>query len=202
MNCKIDFDESTHTYRLNSIPVPSVTQVISETTGTAWKAAQWYLDRGRAIHKCAEFITQKKEFKFDPRLAGYVAALKRFFAEVKPELFPNCSEMRVVSVKNMFAGTLDLACRIGTRNIIIDFKHSVDKIRIPLQLAGYSIAISEQSTKNFDFGVGVQIKESGEYSMTEIIDLRRDRYRFLALLTTYRIKESCNQLSSQKKIDA
>ena len=53
---EIDFDELTHTYKLYGSPVPSVTQVIGEIIGSGWKAAEWYLTRGRAIHKCAEFI--------------------------------------------------------------------------------------------------------------------------------------------------
>jgi len=198
---KLHFDETNHSYTLDGKVVPSVTQILKETIGVGWETTSWYLDRGRAIHACAEMIAKGRDFKFDERLAGYVAALKKFFRDVKPVVFSNGSEMKVASIKNMFAGTIDLACRIGTKNIIVDFKHSVDKIRIGLQLAGYSIAISEQTVKNFDFGVGVQIKETGDFVMTEIIDLKLLRYKFLALLTTYRIKENCGELSFQKKLD-
>ena len=75
----IEFSEADHTYKLNARPVPSVTQIIKETVGTCWQTSEWYLMRGKAIHACAAFIAEGKEFKFDERLSGYVAAIKKFF---------------------------------------------------------------------------------------------------------------------------
>jgi hypothetical protein len=194
---KIDFDQATHIYKIDGFPVPSVTQIIRETVGIGWGAAEWYLTRGRAIHACAAFIAQGKEFKFDDRLTGYVAALKKFFAEVKP--IDCMSEMPVGCSFYRYCGTVDLVCTIGSYRAIIDYKHSFDKYRIALQLGGYSVAIKEASGFDIKIGFGVQIKENGTYQMTDKIDLRTPRNEFLALRTTYAVKERLGELSSQKE---
>jgi hypothetical protein len=190
------FDEKTHTYAIDGNPVPSVTQIISEIVGVAWTAAPWYLERGKAIHKCAEFIIKGKEFKFDDRLAGYITALKSFFKIVKPELI-GCEQV-VYSQTYRFAGTLDLGCKIGGVKTIIDWKHSIDKNRIPLQLGGYSVALKEMTREEFNHGIGVQIKEDGTFQMTEKTDLRRPRNEFLSLRTAYAIKVCCNALTQKE----
>ena len=78
----ITFNEEDHTYTIDGCPVPPVTHVIKNTVGTGWEASPWYLQRGKAIHACAAFIAQGIDFKFDERLAPYVAALKKFFKEI------------------------------------------------------------------------------------------------------------------------
>jgi hypothetical protein len=193
----IEFDEATHTYKLDGKVVPNVTGIISETVGVGWKVNEWFLTRGKAIHLCAAFIAQGKEFKFDERLSGYVSALRKFFKEVNPTILG--SEIKVASDLYQYAGTLDLLCKIGY-NCIIDYKHSIDKYRLPLQLGGYSQAWKETSEddETINYGYGVEIKENGTYSMSERIDLRIPRNEFLALRTAYRIKERCGELSSQK----
>lgn len=193
----LEFNESDHTYKIDGRAVPSVTQVIGETVGHGWTAEQWYLDRGRAIHRCAEFVGQGKDFKYDERLAGYVAALRKFFRETKAHIIT--SELRVGSVVYQYAGTLDLIAKIGTRNIVIDWKHSIDPVRIKLQIGGYAIACRETVGIEYMFGAGVQIKESGDYSMTDIFQLRIPAMEFLSLRTCYRIKEKCKELSYQKE---
>ena len=188
----ITFNEEDHTYTIDGCPVPPVTHVIKNTVGTGWEASPWYLQRGKAIHACAAFIAQGIDFKFDERLAPYVAALKKFFKEIHPEVYGQ--EIRVGSSLYQFAGTLDLNCKISTNNCLIDWKHSIDKHRIPLQLGGYSLAFKETFGKEINYGFGVEIRENGTYNMTKIIDLHIPRNEFLALRTTYRIKERCGEI--------
>jgi len=193
----LTFDVDTHKYFFDGKPIPNVTAIIAETTGKGWQAAQWYLDRGKAIHKCAQFIAEGKDFKSDPRLDGYVFALRRFFDQVKPEIIEN--EKMVVSKLYRFAGTVDLICKIGGIKMIVDYKHSIDKNRLPLQLGGYAVAVSDHEKYRISYGLGIEIKETGEYSMTTKIDLRIPRQEFLALRTVYRIRERCGTLSTQQK---
>lgn len=195
---KIEFNEAEHTYKIDGVPVPSATQIIRETVGTGWHAEDWYLTRGRAIHRCAEFIAAGKDFKFDERLEGYIFALRKFFAEVKPEIIG--SEIRIGSKIYGYAGTLDLLCKIGNRKVIIDWKHSIDKIRLPIQIGAYAVAERETNMIEYCFGAGVQIRENGTYSMTELYSLAIPAREFLALRTVYRIKEQCGELSTQKEI--
>jgi hypothetical protein len=199
MGNKIEFTEDTHTYTLNGVKVPGVTTVIAETVGHGWSAADWYLQRGRAIHACARFIAEGKKFKHDERLTGYVKAIEKFFLEVKPVLDFGFGETIVHSAVMKYCGMIDLPCRIGRDNSIVDYKHSIDKIRIALQLGGYSGAALETLGTVFNSGYGVQIRENGTYQMTDKIDLRRPKSEFFALRTTYAVKERCGELSSQKE---
>jgi hypothetical protein len=194
---KIDFCETGHTYRLNGKTVPSVTQIIKETVGCGWQTSEWYLTRGKAIHACAALVAEGKSFKFDERLSGYVAALKKFFSEMKPQLI-GC-ETFIYSEMYQYAGRLDLGCKISGHRAIIDWKHNIDKVRTPIQIGGYSAALKEMTHEFFDLGFGVEIRENGTYNMTEAIDLRRSRNEFLALRTAYAIKEKCGELSFQKE---
>jgi hypothetical protein len=195
----VTFDELTHTYAIDGKRVPSVTQVISEIVGTAWTAAPWYLERGKAIHKSAEFIIKGKAFKFDERLAGYIAALRKFFSEVKPAFNNGSSEKVVYSTLYFYAGTVDLICNIGNKKVIIDYKHSIDIDRLKWQCGGYSQAYKDESKIEINYGCGIQIREDGTYSMTPIFDLRRSRGEFMAMRTIYGIKERLKQLSTQKE---
>jgi hypothetical protein len=191
------FNESDHTYKIDASPVPSVTQVISEILGCGWQAEPWYLQRGKVIHRCAELIFKDKEFQFDPRVAGEVAAIRKFKKEVNPEV--KALEMRVYSTLHRYAGTLDLVGLLSNKLFLLDWKHSIDKIRVPLQLGGYAQAYKESNGIDINIGYGVHLKENGLYQMTEAIDLRRSRPEFLALRTAYRIKEKCGSLTSQQK---
>jgi hypothetical protein len=195
----IDFSEADHTYKLNAQTVPSVTQVIKETVGTCWQTSEWYLTRGKAIHACAAFIAEGKQFKFDERLSGYISAIKKFFHECEP--VEAGSEIIVGSLLYLFAGTLDLKCKIGGRKYLIDYKHSLDKVRIPLQLGGYSQALKETTGEEFNFGIGVEIHENGTYIMTDTLELKIARNQFIALRVAYTTKEKCGELSTQKKLD-
>lgn len=59
MNKNVSINDN-HEYSLNGERVPGVTQIISEILGVVWSCAEWYLDRGRAIHACAALETELK----------------------------------------------------------------------------------------------------------------------------------------------
>jgi hypothetical protein len=194
---KIEFNSENHSYLLNGVQAPSVTTIIKEIIGCAWEASDWYLERGTVVHACAHLIAQGKNFKFDEQVAGEISALKRFFEEVKPEVI--ASEIFVASEIYHYCGTLDFACRIGRDLAIVDWKASVDKLRTPIQIGGYSQAYKEMFSKEINAGYGVEIKSNGTYSMTPRIDLKKSRNQFLALRTAYALRESAGLLESQKK---
>ena len=183
------FDEETHTYTINGIKVPSVTEVISKTLGRIWYADDFYLRRGSAIHACAKMIAEGKDFDYDERIEGYVKALKRFFKEVKPEVLH--IEKTMYSKKFSFAGTSDLVCKISNRLCVEDYKASFEKERLKLQLAGYALLYQENHGKVIKLGHGIKLNNNqlGTYSMTEPIDLRQARNDFLVLRNYLAIKE-------------
>lgn len=196
----IRFDPENHIYTNTetNLIVPNVTTIIKETIGAGWEASEWYKQRGRAIHACAAMISGGKRFKCDPRIQGEVDALYRFFDDYKPKVY--LFETIVWSPIYNFIGTLDLYTQVQTMNTLIDWKHSIDKCRTPRQLGGYAAAAKERIVINGEtshglgdikYGIGVELKETGRYNTTGIIDLRKPRNEFLALNTTFRIKQEC-----------
>lgn len=188
-----------HEYYNGTERIPSVTQIICEILGTQWEAEEWYLQRGKAIHKCAELIAAGKKFTFDDRLSGYVTAIKKFFCDVRPELISGGGEQLVFSQLFNFAGTIDLPCKIGGKKVIVDYKHSLDLEKLKLQCGGYSQGCYDQYGIRINHGCGIKIMENGTYSMTEIFTIEKPRLEFLALRSVYGIKERMKLLKHQQR---
>lgn len=171
------FDAPTHTYHIDGRKAPSVTQIMADVFGVPFKAGQWYLDRGQAVHACAAMVGRGEDFDNDPRIDGQVEAARRFYREIQPEIIE--IEQVHASEQYRYAGTPDLVGIIGKPGkMIVDFKASFNKL-VPIQLAGYGLLT------NVNKGAGVQLKEDGTYKMTEVYDLRRWKARFLAALTVF-----------------
>ena len=186
------FDSTKHEYTIDGKTVPGVTQVIADVVGSGFEfASDWHKQRGTALHACAPFVARGEDFNYDPRLEGRIKALRKFFAEVKPEI--RGMEEPLYSSAYQFAGRPDFIAKIGRNWCIGDWKSSFDLVRLGLQLGGYNILYLKGRCHPLDgvitkYGIGIQLKDNGKYKMTEPIDLRIARNEFLALLTTYKIK--------------
>ncbi len=180
-----EFDPITHTYRINGRPVPSVTQVLGDVL-PGWKASEWYLQRGSAVHAAAAFIARGQEFDFDPAITMQVFALQHFFSQVAPVVL--AVEQQVYSEPHQYAGTYDLLCEFGGRRVLIDFKSTLGP-SVPYQLAAYGALCPDK--RGTRWGAGVEIRDDGTYSMSEVYDLQRYHAGWLALLATYNIRRAC-----------
>jgi hypothetical protein len=181
------FDATTHTYRINGVAVPSVTQVLSDLI-PGWQASEWYLQRGTAVHACAAMIARGVAFDHDPAIDGQVRACKRFFAEVKPIVFE--IERQVYCERYGYAGTFDLECSVNNRLCLIDWKASFSAT-LPHQLKAYSIAYECMGANPIRYGYGVRLNDDGTYQMSPVYDLRNYMNGFLALLSAYKIRRAC-----------
>lgn len=179
------FDPILHRYTIAGRHVPGVTSVLRDLI-PGWSASDWYLERGRVVHACAALVARGKDFEFDPQIAGQVAALRRFFAEVKPSVL--CVERQVYSERWQYAGTLDLLTqKPGTEAaMILDFKASLT-LSVAYQCAAYALAYRLCSSP-IKWGCGVEIHENGLYKMGEIYDLRKYQQDWLNLLGAYNIR--------------
>lgn len=181
------FDATTHTYKIDGVAVPSVTQVLSDLI-PGWQASEWYLQRGTAVHACCAMIARGVAFTHDPAIDGQVMACRRFFQEVKPYVVH--TELQVFSKKYGFAGTFDLECAVQDVICLIDWKASFGAA-LPYQLAAYSIAYDDCGGYQIRNGYGVRLNEDGTYKMSQVYDLRNYKYGFLALLSAYKIRRAC-----------
>ena len=167
----IEFDPTLHRYTVDGETYPSVTQILKAVLGIKWQAAM---------------IARGQEFEFDPIIAPQVDAIRRFFHEVRPQLYK--VEYAVASRVYRFAGTLDMLASIDGHMAIVDWKSSSDIDRTSLQCAGYAIALGANDY-DVTFMYEVVLKEDGTYSMSKRINLRPYMREFLAVRTVYGIKE-------------
>jgi len=183
MGDALTFDEAAHAYTLNGRPVPSVTQVLWDLL-PSWRASEWYLQRGRAVHACAAMIAHGVAFENDPAIDGQVEACRKFFREIQPFVIE--AEERVSSTAYQYAGTLDMACRIGGKPMVVDYKATLTP-SVPYQLAAYGMA----RVPPVNVGLGVELRGDGTYRMSELWDLKRYKQKWLALLTAYNVRREC-----------
>jgi len=180
----LTFDHEKHEYRIDGARVPSVTQIIWDVL-PGYEAGEWYLERGTAVHACAAMIAQGLDFDYDPAISGQVAACRRFFAEVKPDVIK--VEHQVVSDSYRFAGTLDLLAIVNDKLVVIDWKAHVDE-RCGWQLAAYAMCLHNSYIPAVKTGYGVQLNEDGTYKITPF-KLATYAREFLAMRAVFGIRE-------------
>jgi len=187
-----EFDPEKHEYRIQGRRVPGVTQVLSDLI-PGFRASDWYLQRGRAVHAAAAFVARGIAFEHDPRIGGQVEAVRKFYREVATIV--QFSELQVYSERYQYAGTLDLIYMMNNgRSLLADFKASLTPATI-YQCAAYALA----SPVPIRHGVGVELHDDGTYKMSEIWDLKRPTQEWLAMLTVFRIRERLGCLNKEEE---
>lgn len=178
------FNKKQHIYRLNGVVVPGVTEIITDLLPYPFQATKWHLLRGSKVHNYAAKIARGEKLNCDDRLLGHIEGIKKFFDEVKPRVID--VEQQVYSSRYQYAGTYDLYAEIGGKICLVDYKNSLNYNRVALQLAGYSVAHKDE----IRWGMGVQIKDNGKYTMTDKpIRLRPFEREFLAMRSVYEIRK-------------
>jgi len=180
---RYEFDAETHRYRIDGLPVPSVTQVLRDLV-PGWSATEWHLQRGRAVHACAALIAAGKTFDADPQIAGQVEACHKWFREWQPAV--GSAEVQVYNVAYAYAGTYDLLAYINGRLTLVDWKASLDA-RVAWQLAAYSAAMVDR----VEVGVGVALQADGTYQ-TRSFKLAGYRREWFAMRAVFGIRERLN----------
>ena len=139
-------------------------------------------DRGSKIHQAIEFLLDGNIVKMASCFNNYdkgveeelttqeyeaVMSFVAWFEATKPEIINK--EFNVFSLDDTYAGTVDLACRIGNDEWIIDFKTGQNIWpSYELQLSAYAHAIMG----NFRLGIlqiGYQ-RNKNRYKFTEVQD--------------------------------
>lgn len=189
----LEFDETTHTYRLDGRVVPSVTQIIkplidySHVPADALERAR---QEGTAIHRMVE-LDCAGDLDIDGLpdwLRPYLSAWHRFRSDTNFQI--ERSESRVYHPLMRYAGTLDL---LGTglfsrrtRRMLVDVKRSFAAGRaIGVQTAAYANCIDGPKVDR----AGLQLRSDGTYRLRIFNDAAHLAV-FLACLTLHNYKEA------------
>lgn len=185
------FDEARHEYRIDGRLVPNVTKVLSDLL-PGFRASDWHLQRGRAVHACAAMVGRGIAFEHDPRISGQVEAVRRFYREVKPEIVE--VEWPVYSERYQYAGTVDLVAILKKYPLVVDYKARLTPSTL-FQCAAYALAYPHP----IRHGVGVELHEDGTYTMSDVWELKRAQQEWLALLAAYRIRERLGYTNKEEE---
>ena len=190
---EISFDEPTHTYTVNGVRFPSVTEVVSvlrPESGARDDVLEYKRQIGKAVHKAIELMEAGTldTDSLDPAIVPFVEAFRKFKAETGFTVLH--SEMIVYSKKLRVAGTLDLTGMRGGKPQVelLDLKAvwtMGDETAI--QTVGYAICYEELTGVKIDRRGGLQLLRDGTYRYFGYPD-RNDRNVFLAALTIHNWK--------------
>lgn len=138
---KFEFNEQTHTYKLNDKILPSVTQIINEVlfynkySSVSEDTLELAKKKGSLIHKEIEDYIKTGS-------TGFTTELESFINIVNDKKLEHMkSEVKVHNEE--IAGTIDIVCKIGDKNVIIDTKTTseFDKEYVSWQLSMYAYII-------------------------------------------------------------
>jgi hypothetical protein len=184
---KVTFDEKTHTYTVDGIFIPSVTQIIQACISSFYKYDNnnRNLDIGKKVHFACELYDQDNldEKALHTTLVPYLEQWKKFKQDFQVDIQE--IELIVFSEKYRYAGTIDRIAEIVSyrrkKKVIIEIKTgSVGYAAI--QTAGYQIAYQSIYKKNIERMAVVLNPEN--YKVQEFNSIQ-DKQVFLACLTLY-----------------
>lgn len=164
---ELQFEEDTHTYKLNGSIIPSVTQLMKPLSDAVYGTVNDFaLDmaatRGTAVHNAIENYLLFGIEDIQQEYEGYLEAFKKWFEKYKPLVI--ATEIKVYHKIMRYAGTADLIVEIDGQKILIDLKTSsvVQKMLTGVQLEAYDKAFDSQGIQ-LDGKAILHLKKDGTY---------------------------------------
>jgi hypothetical protein len=154
-----EFDEETHTFKLDGKPIPSVTTVINGILGNNpfWTDAG--RDSGTATHRAIQFYSEG-DLDYDsldeatkPRFGAYV----KFCNDM--QFKPDITEQPMARRNPFYAGIPD---QIQLGRVVVDFKNGGHDPRHGIQIAAYAQFLSNPYIHERWV---VWLKEDGKYDL-------------------------------------
>lgn len=170
---ELEFEDSTHTYRLNGIVIPSVTTVMEPLSAEKYKGiSSSTLDnaanKGTEVHNAIENWIKFGIEDISPEHKGYFDGFREWWNLRKPIVVG--SELRFYHKMLMYGGTLDLLCYIDGKLNLVDFKTTsvLSDMLCGVQLEAYSQALSSHGIKIEQKRI-LHIKNDGKWSDPEFV---------------------------------
>ena len=169
----LEFDDATHTYRLDGLVIPSVSAILGPLSKAKYAG-----------------ISERTIEDIPPEHIGYFNAFRAWWDEFRPEVVG--SEVRICHRLMRYGGTADLVAYIGDELTLVDYKSTyvISDMTCGVQLEAYAQALA-------DMGIRVQrkrilhLKKDGIYSIRDYPANDVNRWRvFGALKTVYDYIES------------
>lgn len=164
---ELSFDPKTHTYTLNGMVIPSVTQLMKPLSNAKYGAIdestlRAKAEKGTAVHEAIEFHIAYGAIDCPSDLMGYFNAYLAWRDDYLPRIV--MSEQAVYHPAMLYAGTMDLLAVIGDRNVLIDVKTTsqINDMLTSVQLEAYERAAMEHGIEVDEKAV-LQLMPDGRY---------------------------------------
>lgn len=178
------FNEETHEGRCNGRIIKSVTTILREE---GFIDTTWFTEYGRMkgdyTHKAILYDNQNDldESTIDEAIRGRLTAFRKFKSETSFKIIE--TEVRHFQPVHCFTGKPDVLGYLFGKVAVIDYKPWTLQWWTRYQLAGYEWF--------YDFPVkryALRLGDDGRYQLKPYED-RKDKYSFLAIVTTNQIKK-------------
>jgi len=178
----ITFDPATHSYKVQGVRFPSVTEIIADMGlyGDTSYFTDYCRERGHFVHRIIEWhlAGELDEDTIDPALQGYFDAWLRF--EKEAQYVGDACEKAMADMTHRFAGTIDLIGHLNGHYTVVDVKTGGPSPAHALQTAGYSILLKHPGVRRFS----LHLKGDGNYKLIAHKD-RQDSQVFMAALALW-----------------
>lgn len=165
----IQFFPETHTYLVDGVEVPSVTEITRFLSYDYKSDRPWMAEiaarRGTKVHEACMLIDYGEEPEEDPEIQGYLMAYRRFLQDYAPEW--EGIEKPVGSLQCGYAGTIDRYGKITGFNSVLDVKTGQKhKPALQAQLNGYWWLLIKQKYEAEKL-YGLYLRNDGTYELVE-----------------------------------
>lgn len=186
---RMTFDKDTHTYKVDGITLPSVTEICSPITYHKFAVGSALVEqaaiRGTAVHQhCADYDYGliDDDYEVDVETSLFLKAWADFCHDYQPVW----EYIELPLASKDCAGTVDRIGIIDGLRTIVDIKtaQSMDrasKVSVSAQIYGYQyLALcNDIQPIRANEGMAVQLKKDGTYAVYKVKDLER-KYEFNA----------------------
>ena len=187
---KIEFDAATHTYTVDGIVRPSVTQVLQATGYSDFSMVPEHIllrgqKRGTIVHDATAIIDDPDYDldwdELDDTCRPYIEAYRTF--KEQSGFRPIKVEYQVYNESYQFAGTLDRTGWLNNQKVLIDFKTgSVKGEAIRMQLHAYHQCLNDDPHVMY----ALQLRKDGSYRLSSPIHFDiRTWVKFGHMVKTY-----------------
>lgn len=163
------FDPETHTYTLDGVKLPSVTEITRFLAYDYKSDRPWLAEaaarRGTAVHEACMMIDYGEEPEETPEIAGYLTAYRRFLMDHKPEW--QLIEHPMAGKQLGYAGTLDRYGMIDGQTVILDIKTgaALHHEAVAAQLSGYWWLLLNEINVAAEDRMALRLDKSGVYEL-------------------------------------
>jgi len=183
------YRDEDHSYWVEGVKIPSVTQVISSMGFSDFSKVnpeklEWASNRGKAVHEtCRLFDMGILDFTtVGLEIIPYLNAWKKFKEGFNVELLPEWIENRSVCEKYRFGFCTDRVAKIYNKFGVIDLKTSETPSPVAgLQTSGYKIGVEQETKLKIQFRWAIHLGSDGNFKLQEYTDPAEESIFLMAL---------------------